>query len=66
MRRVGRLSGFDVSYFFRAVLDKFDEMGEDPHCTVADVQDEIFDMVKPQVKGSAPPVYLVGYRSHVR
>jgi hypothetical protein len=49
MRRCSRLSGFDVAFFFRAVLDRFDELGEEPNCTVADVQDEIFDMVKPQV-----------------
>ena len=36
-----------MSYFFRAVIDKFEDIGEEPNCTVEDVTDEIFDMVKP-------------------
>ena len=28
-------------------IDKFDEVGEEANCTVEDVKDEIFDMVKP-------------------
>lgn len=48
LERRGRLSAFEVSYFFRAVVDKFEEIGEEPNCTVEDVQDEIFDMVKPR------------------
>ncbi len=43
-----RLSSFEICYFFRAVIRKCHEMGEEPNCTVADVQDEIFDMVKPR------------------
>ena len=35
---LGRLLGLDVAYFFRAVLEKFDELGEEPNCLVADVQ----------------------------
>ena len=41
---------FDLCYFFRAVIDKFDEVGEEANCTVEDVKDEIFDMVKPADK----------------
>ena len=41
------LTAFDVCYFFRAVVEKFDEFGEEANCTVEDVKDEIFDMVKP-------------------
>jgi len=48
MRKNGRLTPFEISYFFRAVLDKFEEIGEEPNCTVEDVTDEIFDMVKPK------------------
>jgi len=47
LQRRGRLGAFEVNYFFRAVLDKFEEAREDPNCTVEDVQGEIFDMVKP-------------------
>ena len=47
LHRTGKLGAFEVSYFFRAVIDKFEELGEEPNCTVADVKDEIFDMVKP-------------------
>merc|ERR1712072_1394171 len=43
----GRLSTLEVSYFFRAILEKFEELGEDPNCTVESVLDEIFDMVNP-------------------
>ena len=41
------MSDAQVSYFFRAVIEKFEEIGEEPNCTVEDVTDEIFDMVKP-------------------
>jgi len=47
IRKTGRLTPFEVGYFFRAVIDKFEEIGEEPNCTVEDVTDEIFDMVKP-------------------
>ena len=47
MQRAGGLTAFDVCYFFRAVVEKFDEFGEEANCTVEDVKDEIFDMVKP-------------------
>ena len=47
IRKTGRLTPFEVSYFFRAVINKFEEIGEEPNCTVEDVTDEIFDMVKP-------------------
>jgi len=53
LERRGRLSAFEVSYFFRAVVDKFEEIGEEPNCTVEDVQDEIFDMIKPR-----DPMYI--------
>jgi len=48
VRRVGGLSAFDVCYFFRAVVDKFAEFGDEANCEVDDVKDEIFDMVKPK------------------
>jgi len=48
LQRRGRLGAFEVNYFFRSVLDKFEEAHEDPNCTVEDVQGEIFDMVKPR------------------
>lgn len=48
LRSVGRISAFEVRYFFSAVIDKFDQVGEEPHCSVEDVKDEIFDMVKPK------------------
>jgi len=47
VQRTGGLTAFDVCYFFRAVVEKFDEVGEEANCTVEDVKDEIFDMVKP-------------------
>ena len=47
LRKAGRIGTFEVSYFFRAVIDKFDELGEEPNCKVEDVVDEIFDMVAP-------------------
>eukprot|EP00743_Colponemidia_sp_Colp-15_P007803 GILK01008449.1.p1 GENE.GILK01008449.1~~GILK01008449.1.p1 ORF type:complete len:489 (-),score=106.96 GILK01008449.1:92-1462(-) len=40
------LDGFVVNYFFRAVVKKLEEMGNDP-VNMEDVKDEIFDMVKP-------------------
>ena len=49
LEKAGRLSAFEVCYFFRAVVEKFDEFGEEASCTVEDVKDEIFDMVKPGV-----------------
>ena len=48
VQRAGGLTAFDVCYFFRAVVEKFDEFGEEANCTVEDVKDEIFDMVKPK------------------
>ena len=45
----GCLTALEVSYFFRAILDKFVEVGEDPNCTAESVIDEIFDMVNPAV-----------------
>jgi serine/threonine-protein phosphatase 2A regulatory subunit B'' len=50
IQRRGGLTAFDLCYFFRAVIDKFDEFGEDANCSVEDVKDEIFDMVKPADK----------------
>ena len=47
VQRAGGLIAFDVCYFFRAVVEKFDELGEEASCTIEDVKDEIFDMVKP-------------------
>ena len=47
VQRAGGLTAFDVCYFFRAVVEKFDEFGEEANCTVEDVKDEIYDMVKP-------------------
>ena len=47
VRKLGGLAAFDVCYFFRAVVDKFPEFGEEANCEVEDVKDEIFDMVKP-------------------
>ena len=47
VQRAGGLVAFDVCYFFRAVVEKFDELGEEASCTIEDVKDEIFDMVKP-------------------
>ncbi len=48
LHKTGGLTGFEVSYFFRAIIEKFDEFGEEANCTVLDVKDEIFDMVKPE------------------
>ena len=50
IQRKGGITAFDLCYFFRAVIDKFDEVGEEANCTVEDVKDEIFDMVKPADK----------------
>ena len=43
------LRAWKVSYFIRAILDKFEDVGEDPNCTVESVLDEIFDMVNPTI-----------------
>lgn len=48
LKAAKRLASFEICYFFRAVICKCLELGEEPNCTVADVQDEIFDMVKPR------------------
>ena len=47
VQKLGGLSTFDVCYFFRAVVDKFSDFGDEANCEVEDVKDEIFDMVKP-------------------
>ena len=38
VQRLGGLSAFDVCFFFRAVIEKFDEFGEEANCTVEDVK----------------------------
>ncbi len=43
--------GLEASDAVYKVLEKFDEIGEDPNVTVEDVKDEIFDMVKPAEGG---------------
>ena len=48
IQKSGGLTVFDVCYFFRAVVDKFAEFGDEANCEVDDVKDEIFDMVKPR------------------
>mmetsp|Transcript_9407 Transcript_9407/g.20601 ORF Transcript_9407/g.20601 Transcript_9407/m.20601 type:complete len:318 (+) Transcript_9407:3-956(+) len=48
LKRTGKLTAFEVNFFFRAVVERIEELGEEPNCTVEDVQGEIFDMVKPQ------------------
>jgi len=48
VQKKGGLAAFDVCYFFRAVVDKFAEFGDEANCEVEDVKDEIFDMVKPR------------------
>ena len=34
VQRAGGLVAFDVCYFFRAVVEKFDELGEEASCTI--------------------------------
>jgi serine/threonine-protein phosphatase 2A regulatory subunit B'' len=50
VQRIGGITAFDVCFFFRGVIDKFEEFGEEANVTVEDVKDEIFDMVKPADK----------------
>ena len=47
LRKASGLATFDVCYFFRAVVDRFADFGDEANCEVEDVKDEIFDMVKP-------------------
>ena len=48
IQKVGGLTALDVKIFFRAVVNKFAEFGDEANCEVDDVKDEIFDMVKPR------------------
>jgi Ca2+-binding EF-hand superfamily protein len=48
IQKVGGLTALDVKIFFRAVVHKFAEFGDEANCEVDDVKDEIFDMVKPR------------------
>ncbi len=48
LRKASGLATFDVCYFFRAVVDRFADFGDEANCEVEDVKDEIFDMVKPR------------------
>lgn len=47
VQKRGRLGVFEINYFFKAIIERSREAGQEP-VSVEDVKDEIFDMVKPR------------------
>jgi len=47
IKQKGHLNAFDLNFFFRAIQKQLKKYGHEP-VPFKDVQDEIFDMIKPQ------------------
>jgi len=58
MEGQGYLTTFHLNYFFRAVTEKMVSLGHEP-CDVADVVNEIFDMVSPAHPHNITPQDLI-------